>query len=323
MPLTLPLKSWPGKIREVKLGRTVAEGGSRSTSIIIGGENALPFHHFEGSVPRRPAIAYQIPDIEPPLSDWPDTLRSAFRDVLKDPIAWAKLVMEKHRARLICLNFIGANPDRANRPISECVDVLKAVMQAVSVPVIVQGYGPGEKNSELLAKCAEESRGEGITLASAVAEHYKTLAAATIAYDCNLVAESPIDVNLAKQLNILLTDMKVPPEKIIMDPLTGGLGYGFEYTYSVMERIRLQALGGDAMMSMPFLNFVGQEAWKTKEVKVPAEQMPTWGSQLERGVLWEAITAYGLLLSGSNLLVMRHPDAVAAVEKSIDELMAK
>ena len=319
MPISLPLKTWPGKIREITLGRTKEQGGTRSSTVTIGGENALPFHHFEGSIPNRPAIAWEIPDIDPVA--WPETVRQPYKVVIGDPVKWAKFVVDKHGAKIVCLNFLGANPDKQNRSIAECVDVFRAVLGAVGVPMIVQGYGTGEKNSELLAKCAETARGEGIVLASAVAEHYKTLAAATIAYDCILVAETPIDVNLAKQLNILLSDMNVPPEKIIMDPLTGGLGYGLEYTYSVMERIRLQALGGDAMMSMPFVNFIGQETWKTKEVKVPQELEPMWGEQLERGVLWEAVTAHALLLSGSNLLVMRHPTAIAHVEKAIDGLM--
>lgn len=321
MPLTLPIKTWPGTIREVTLGRTAEQGGTRTSAITIGGQNALPFHHFEGKIPHRPVIAFEIPDVDPSETDWPETVRMPYKEVLGDPVAWAKMVVERYGARLICLHFIGANPDKKNRTTTECVDTLKAVMAAVGVPIIVQGYGPGDKNSELLAKCAEECRGEGITLASAVAEHYKTVAAASIAYGCNLVAESPIDVNLAKQLNILLTDMNVPPERIIIDPLTGGLGYGYEYTYSVMERIRLQALGGDAMTCMPFINFVGQETWKVKEVKVPESMEPSWGSELDRGVLWEAITGHGLLLAGSDILVMRHPEAIQQVEKAIHQLM--
>lgn len=321
MALPLPLKTWPGSIREVTLGRTKNQGGTRTSILTIGGKKALPFHHFEGAIPHYPVIAFEVPDVNP--THWPETVREPYRSVSGDPVGWAKFVVEKHGAKMICLNFIGANPDKQNRPVAECVDVFKAVLSAVGVPIMVQGYGPGKKNSELLAKCAEVARGEGIVLASAVAEHYKTLAAATIAYDCILVAETPIDVNLAKQLNILLSDMNVPLERIIMDPLTGGLGYGFEYTYSVMERIRLQALGGDAMMSMPFVNFIGQETWKTKEVKVPESLEPMWGSELERGVLWEAITAHGLLLSGSSLLVMRHPTAIQQVEKAIDGLMER
>ncbi|MFH1861218.1 MAG: acetyl-CoA decarbonylase/synthase complex subunit delta [bacterium] len=323
MPLTLPFKTYPGKICQITLGRTASEGGSRSFSITIGGQQALPFHHFEGAIPHPPVIAFEIPDVVPPENDWSPTVRQPYQEVLGDPVAWAKRVVEEHNARLICLHFIGANPDRQDRPISECVDVFKAVHAAVSVPLMVQGYGPGEKNSELLAKCAEVAKGEGLTLASAVAEHYKTLAAATIAYGCNLVAETPIDVNLAKQLNILLCDMNVPADRILMDPLTGGLGYGYEYTYSVMERIRLQALGGDPMMSMPFINFVGQETWKTKEAKQLEAVEPSWGAELERGVLWEALTAHGLLLAGSDLLVMRHPQAIQMVEKAINELINK
>ncbi len=319
MPLTLPLRTWPGTIREVTLGRTAEKGGTRTPTLTIGGQKALPFHHFEGAIPHRPVIAFEIPDIDP--VHWPQTVREPYREVLGRPVAWAKLAVEKLGARLICLNFLGAHPDKQNRSVSECVDQFQEVLHAVGVPIMVQGYGPGEKNSELLARCAEVARGEGIVLASAVAEHYKTLAAATIAYDCLLVAETPIDVNLAKQLNILLTDMNVPAERILMDPLTGGLGYGFEYTYSVMERIRLQALGGDGLMQMPFVNFISQETWKTKEVKVPEAHEPMWGPETDRGVLWEAITAHGLLLAGSDLLVMRHPRAIQLVEKALDELM--
>lgn len=319
MSLPLPHKTWPGTIREVTLGRTAQHGGTRASTITIGGQNALPFHHFEGKIPHPPVIAFEVPDSEP--AQWPETVIEPYREVLGDPVAWAKLAVEKYDARMICLNFISANPDKQNRPIPECLDVFKAVLDAVKVPMIVQGYGPGEKNSELLARCAEVARGEGLVLASAVAEYYKTLAAAAIAYNCILVAETPIDVNLAKQLNILLGDMNVPSDRIIMDPLTGGLGYGFEYTYSVMERIRLQALGGDPMMQMPFINFIGQETWKVKEVKVPESLEPSWGSELDRGVLWEAVTAHGLLLAGSDLLVMRHPQAIQLVRKAIDEMM--
>jgi acetyl-CoA decarbonylase/synthase complex subunit delta len=321
MSPTLPLKTWPGKIREITLGRNKDQGGTRTSTITVGGQNGLPFHHFEGVIPHRPVIAWEIPDIDP--AAWAETVRDPFREVLGNPIAWAKMAVNNFQAKLVCLNFIGANPDKQNRPVAECVDLFLAVRDAVGVPLIVQGYGPGEKKSELLSRCAEAARGDGLLLASAVAEHYKTLAAAAIAYDCVLVAETPIDVNLAKQLNILLGDMNVPGDRIIMDPLTGGLGYGLEYTYSVMERIRLQALGGDAMINMPFLNFISQETWKTKEAKVPEALEPTWGPESDRGVLWEALTAHSLLLAGSDVLVMRHPRAIELVEKAIDDLMKK
>ncbi|RJP82242.1 MAG: acetyl-CoA decarbonylase/synthase complex subunit delta [Candidatus Zixiibacteriota bacterium] len=317
--MPLPTKTWPGKIREVALGRTAEQGGTRAFSLTIGGRQALPFHHFEGAVPHRPVIAYEIPDLDP--VHWPATVREPYREVLNDPVAWAKLAVEQFGAKMVCLNFLSANPDKQNRPVADCVALFQAVREAVPVPLIVQGYGPGEKNSELLARCAEVARGDGLVLASALAEHYKTLAAAAIAYDAVLVAETPIDVNLAKQLNILLSDMNVPLDRVLMDPLTGGLGYGLEYTYSVMERIHLQALGGDSMMNLPFINFVGQETWKTKEVKVPLTAEPSWGPELERGILWEAVTAQALLVAGSDLLVMRHPEAVRLVNKVIDELM--
>lgn len=306
-------------IGKVRIGNTSAEGGTRDFSIEVGGEDCLAFHHFEGSCPNRPVIAWEIPDVDP--MNWCETVREPYREMLADPVKWAAFAAGEKGARLLCLNLQGTKPDKENRSAQESADLVKAVLEAVKVPLIIQGPGPGEKQSEVLTACAEAVQGEGCLLASAVEDHYKTLVAAAIAYGHSVVAETPIDVNLCKQLNILITDLNFPFERIVSDPLTGGLGYGLEYTYSVMERIRLQAFGGDPMMQMPFINFVGREVWKVKEVKVPEEKEPLWGDKEKRGVLWEIATATSLLYAGTDILVMRHPDAIAETEKVIDELM--
>lgn len=308
-------------IRRVRIGNTTAEGGTRAFPVEVGGESCLPFHHFEGEMPLRPVVAWEVPDARP--DDWCDTVKEPYGGVLGDPVAWAKSVVESRGARLVCLDLRGTNPDRENRSAAEAADLLRRMLAKVKVPLIVKGAGPGEKQNEVLTACAEAGQGERLLLASAVEEDYKTIVAGAIAYGHAVVAETPIDVNLCKQLNILITDLRFQPEGIVIDPLTGGLGYGMEYTYSVMERIRLQALGGDAMMQMPFICFVGQEVWKVKEVKVPEEKEPLWGEREKRGVLWEIVTAVSLLYSGADILVMRHPEAIAAVEKVIDELMQK
>jgi acetyl-CoA decarbonylase/synthase complex subunit delta len=225
-------------------------------------------------------------------------------------------------ARLLCLDLRGTNPDRQDRPAAEAAALVKKLLAEVKVPLIVKGPGAGAKGNEVLTACAEAAQGERLLLASAVEENYKTIVAGAIAYGHAVVAETPIDVNLCKQLNILISEMQFPPERIVIDPLTGGLGYGLEYTYSVMERIRIQALGGDAMMQMPFICFAGAEVWKSKEVKVSVEKEPRWGDRAKRGVLWEIATAVPLLHAGAGILVMRHPEAIAAVEKTIDGLMA-
>lgn len=307
-------------VRRVRIGNTAEHGGTRAFSVEVGGETCLPFLHFEGEMPLRPVIAWEIPDVRP--DDWIGAVREPYAAVLDDPVAWARLAVEKMGARLLCLDLRGTRPDRQDRPAAEAAALVKRVLAAVKVPIVVRGPGPGEKQNEVLTACAEAAQGERALLASAVEGDYKTLVAGAIAYGHPVVAETPIDVNLCKQLNILISDMNFPPERIVIDPLTGGLGYGLEYTYSVMERIRIQALGGDAMMRMPFICFVGPEAWKAKEAKVPEEKEPLWGDRARRGVLWEIATAVPLLHAGADILVMRHPDAIAAVEKTIDGLMA-
>jgi len=308
-------------VRRVRIGNTAAQGGTRAFSVEVGGETCLPFLHFEGEMPLRPVIAWEIPDVRP--DDWVETVREPYAAVLDDPAAWARFAAEKMGARLLCLDLRGTNPDKQNRTAAEAAALVKKVLAEVKVPLIVKRHGPGEKGNEVLTACAEAAQGERVLLASAVEDDYKTLVAAAIAYGHTVVAETPIDVNLCKQLNILISDLHFPPEGIVIDPLTGGLGYGLEYTYSVMERIRIQALGGDAMTQMPFISFVGQEVWKTKEVKVPEEKEPRWGDRAKRGVLWEIATAVSLLHAGADILVMRHPEAIAAVEKEIDGLMKK
>ncbi len=303
----------------MRIGNTAAEGGTRAFSIEVGGEDCLPFHHFEGTYPNRPVIAWEVPDVRP--DDWCDTVKEPYGELLDDPIRWASFVTNEKGARLVCLNLRGTHSDKENRSEKEAAETVSRLLKEVKVPLIIQGPGAGEKQNEVLNACAEIAQGENCLLASAVEEHYKTVVATAIAYGHTVVAESPIDVNLCKQLNILITDLKFPPDKIIIDPLTGGLGYGLEYTYSVMERIRLQGLGGDGMMQMPFICFVGQETWKVKEVKVSEEKEPLWGDIKKRGILWEIATAVSLLYAGADILVMRHPEAIAAVEKAIDELV--
>jgi acetyl-CoA decarbonylase/synthase complex subunit delta len=302
-------KTWPGRIREVTLG-----GG-----LTVGGETALPLHRFDGEIPHRPVIALEVTDREP--RDWPDAVRAPFESVLKDPAAWARAAVEEHGADLVCLHLRTAHPDRGDRPADECAELARAVASAVAAPLILQGPGPSDKQDEVLRRCAEATEGRNCLLASAVEGHYRTLVAAAQAYGHSLVAESPIDVNLAKQLNILITEMSFPPERIVIDPLTGGLGYGLEYTYSVMERIRIQGLSGDTFLAMPFVCFVGAEVWKVKEARMPEADAPSWGDAVHRGILWEVSTAMALSAAGADILVLRHPESAALVRGALGDLV--
>jgi acetyl-CoA decarbonylase/synthase complex subunit delta len=303
-------KSWPGGLREVRLG-----SGSR-TPIAVGGARGLPLHTFEAAYPHRPVLALEVSDLVP--ASWPAAVCAPWGEVLGQPAAAAWRAVNEFGADLVMLDLGGTHPDRGNRTPEQAATDVRAVLDAVSCPLIVKGPGAGAKQNAVLSRVAEAASGEGLVLHSACQEDYKTLAAVAVAYGHVLVAESPIDINIAKQLSILLSEASVDLDRVLVDPLTGGLGYGLEYTYSVMERIRLAALAGEAMLSCPVLCLVGEEAWKTKEAKTPRAKEPRWGDEGPRGVNWEVATALPLLLAGADLLVLRHPEALARVRRQMD-----
>jgi acetyl-CoA decarbonylase/synthase, CODH/ACS complex subunit delta len=313
------IEKWQGKVLEVVIGATKSGGGSRGSVLALGGQSCFPFRNEEGAMPHGPAIAFEIYDSVP--SDWPDALTREFADVFPDPAAWAQKCVQKYKAQAICLRLQGAHPDAGNKSPEEEAKLLTRVLKAVSVPVIVQGCGDDDKDNVVLPACSEAAKGERLLIGSAVQDNYKTLVAAVMADGHSIIAESPIDVNIAKQLNILITDMGLAVDRIMIDPTIGALGYGLEYAYSIMERCRLSALSGDKMLAMPFVGFVGQEAWRAKEAKSSEAEFPGFGSDQERGTVWEAVTAAALIQSGCDLVVMRHPKAVETVRNYIDDLM--
>lgn len=315
MTVNLKPKKWPGAVRQVVLG-----AGSRKT-VTVGGAAGLPLHAFEVALPCRPALALEITDADP--HGWVQTVRAPWGKALGHPGEAARMAVEEFGADLVMVHLVGTHPDRGDRSVDQALDDVRAVMKAVQVPVMVKGPGTGRKQNDVLSRVAEVLSGEGLVLHSACQEDYKTLAAVSVAYGHVLVAESPIDLNIAKQVNILLSDANVEPGRVLMDPLTGGLGYGLEYTYSVMERMRLAALGGDAMLSAPILCLVGEEAWKTKEAKQTQEKEPGWGDAARRGVNWEISTAVPLLHAGADVLVLRHPEALARVRGYVDQWYSK
>jgi acetyl-CoA decarbonylase/synthase complex subunit delta len=310
MTLNLKPKTWPGALREVRLG-----AGSRAP-ITIGGGKGLPLHTFEASFPHRPVLALEVTDVEPRA--WPEAVRAAWDGVLGQPAAAARRAVEEFGADLVMLHLAGTHPDRGDRTPDQAVADVRAVLDAIRCPLIVKGPGAGAKQNAVLSRVAEAAGGEGLVLHAASQDDYKTLAAVAVAYGHVLVAESPIDINIAKQLSILLSEASVNLDRVLIDPLTGGLGYGLEYTYSVMERIRLAALAGEAMLSSPVMCLVGEEAWKAKEAKTPQSKEPLWGDEAARGVNWEIATALPLLLAGADVLVLRHPAALARLRTQID-----
>lgn len=319
MPIELVKDSWPGSVRTVTIGATPEEGGTRSQTVTVGGEKALPFMHFEAEMRHRPVVAIEIKDRRP--DDWSPLLLETWAEVVDDPAAWAKAA-EEAGADLLQLTLSATDLDGNETTPEAAVATVKAVLEASGLPLIIFGPGQAELDNALLVPIANATKGERILLGICEDKNYRTIVAAAMANDHLVNARSPMDVNLAKQLNILISDMNMPLDRIIMDPTTGALGYGIEYGYSAMERLRLAALQGDAMTQLPMLVTPGFEAWKTKESKVGDDVPEEWGDWMDRAINWETLTAITLLESGADILVLRHPESVRRVKKAIDDLMA-
>lgn len=312
------IEKWQDKVSEVTLGATKESGGSRASIIKIGGETGIYFIKGEDTCPNLPVVAMEIWDMEPEA--WPDTLKSNFGSVLNNPAEWAKVCVEKFKADLVCLRLASVHPDAKNSTPEEAGKTLENVLKAVNVPLIVIGSGSHEKDNDVIVRCSEVARGENCLFGIAAQDNYKTLTAACLSGGHCIISEAPIDINIAKQLNILICDMQFPLDKIVIHHATGALGYGLEYTYSIMERTRLAGLSGDKMLSIPLINFVGHEVWRTKEAKAGDEVAGDWGATKDRGPLLETVTACAYLNAGADILVMNHPKAVEETKRVIKEL---
>ncbi len=307
---------WSGGVNEITLGATKDKGGSRTKTFTIGGAKSIPFMDFEGNPGQKPVVAMDVYDVPP--EDWPETLTRPFADVLNDPAQWARKCVEQYGADVICLKLDGIHPDKGNKSAEQTAKTVKSILAAVGVPLIIWGCEHDEKDNEVMPKVSQAAKGESCLLGVVTQDSYKTLTATCLADGHSLITLAPVDINIAKQVNILVSEMDFPLNRIVMFQSTGALGYGMEYTYSIQERERLAALTGDKMMSMPVICDVGHEAWRTKESKSEDSEVPQWGPRDERGPMWEAITAVGLLQSGVDIIRMNHPKAVATVKKCID-----
>ncbi|MBU0962185.1 MAG: acetyl-CoA decarbonylase/synthase complex subunit delta [Proteobacteria bacterium] len=284
----------------------------------VGGSSSMPFQLFEGVHPNKPLIAMEVADVKP--DEWPETLTKHFSDVLDNPVAWAQKCVKIYGAEAIAISLGSTDPNGMNRPAAEAAKVAAAVIAAVDVPIIVWGCGNSEKDTETLRDITSVIGDKKVCLSPLEDSNYRTVGATAMAFQHPIVAASPIDVNLAKQLNILLENLGVPLDKVLMDPSIGALGYGIEYTYSVMERIRIAALTQqDDKLQVPIICNLGCEVWKAKETKLPSDDMI--GDQEIRGIMMEALTASCMLMAGGEIMIMRHPKAIAMAKSLISGLM--
>jgi acetyl-CoA decarbonylase/synthase complex subunit delta len=305
-----------GTVNRVTIGAAKENGGTRSSTVTVGGSHNVVYGGSPEDVGEKPVIAMDVIDSKP--EDWPDTLSESYQDVLDSPGDWAKKCVEELGAELLCVKFDGIHPDKGDKDADHAVKVAKDVLQAVGVPVVLWGCGNDEKDNQVMPKVSEAAKGENCLIGTVKEDNYKSLTAIALADGHNLITEAPLDINISKQVNILVSDMGFPLERIVTFQATGALGYGMEYSYSIQERQRLAALGGDKMMAMPIICDVGYESWRAKEAKLT--DVTGWGDVKDRGPMWEATTAICLLQAGADIIRMRHPRAVAIVKGFISQI---
>ncbi len=315
MAFEIPKTAYSGKIKEIKLGK-----GDKA--VTVGGETAYPFYLFEGAMPNLPRIAMEVYDTPP--EEWPEAALEPFAGVTDDPVAWAQKCIRDYGAEMICLQLLSTDPNGLDRSAKEAAAVVKKVADAIDVPLIVWGTANHDKDAVVLREVAELCQNKRLILGPVEEADHKKIGAAAIGYKHTVVASSPIDINLAKQLNILLGNLGVPDNLLVMDPTVSSIGYGIEYCYSVMERMRMAALTQqDEKLQFPIICNIGREAWKTKEARISGKEDPRMGDAKKRGILLEAMSATALLLAGADVLIMRHPEAIKLVREMIADLTAK
>ena len=302
-----------GRINAVTLG-------TGDKAVVIGGQNVLPFYTFDAEMPNAPRIGIEISDL---AGEWTAPALKEFYAGCTTMADYAKKAETMEGADFLCLHFESADPNGANRSVEDCVADARAVAEAVSMPIVVMGCKNIEKDGELFSKIAEALQGKNILVLSARSEDYKTVGASVaLAYGQKVGAETADDINLAKQLNIMLKGLTVPAESIVMNVGTAAVGYGYEYVASTLDRVRLAALDqSDADLQMPIIAPVSPDSWGVKESTASAEDEPAWGDQEERAIGMEVATAAADLTGGADAVIMRHPAAVATIKKFINELV--
>lgn len=313
MAFTAKTAPYSGKINAVTLG-------TGDKAIVIGGQNVMPFYTFDAPIEHAPKIGVEVSDA---AASWDTPELKAFYDGCVTMADFAKKAAAIPGADFLCLHFESADPNGANRSVADCVADAKAVSEAVDLPIVVMGCKNIEKDGELFSKIAEALQGKNILTLSARSEDYKTVGASVaLAYGQKVGAETADDINLAKQLNIMLKGLSIQPESIVMNIGTAAVGYGYEYVASTLDRVRLAALAqSDADLQMPIMAPVSPDAWSVKEASATEEDEPAWGSREERAIEMEVSTAAANLTGGADAVIMRHPAAIATIKKFITELV--
>ncbi len=311
-------EKWIGKINEITIGATKEDGGTRTSVVKVGGHTTLPFLTFEGEMGNKPVVAGFISDVVP---DWPDAVKKAIGDEINNPVEWAQKNVEEFGVDLISLKLIGADPAGKDASPDECAKVVEDVLKGVGVPLIIWGCGDDEKDNAVLPPCSQVAKGENCLIGSAKETNYMTIVAICKADKHKIISEAPVDINIGKQVNILLQDAGFDLKDVVMYQTTAALGYGFDYVYTILERARIAGLKGDELMAAPQICDVAGETYRVKEAVADEDVLPGWGTIEKRAPMWEAVCANVYLQAGADILILAHPDAISITKEVIDRSM--
>lgn len=313
----MPFKAKP-QVFSAAIG--TLEIGTGEHALAMGGENVYPLYAFDAPYTNPPRVGIVVSDLG--TTGWAPGLVQFYADCPDVPAMAAKACTVPG-AEFVCLEFDGADPNGEDKGVEDCVALAKAVAEKTSLPLVIMGSKNAEKDAVLFEKVAEVLQGKNVLFMSAKEENYKAVGAAVgLAWGQKVSAESAVDINLAKQLNLLLTQLGVKGENMAMDVGTAAAGYGFEYVASTMERVKTTALGqNDAALQMPIITPVSADAWGVKESLAEEADMPDWGPREERGINMEIVTAAACLASGSNAVILRHPESIKTISALTRALM--
>ncbi|MCC8051079.1 MAG: acetyl-CoA decarbonylase/synthase complex subunit delta [Clostridiales bacterium] len=313
MPFTAKSGKFNAKINTVEVG-------TGDKAIKLGGENVFPFYTFDDAVENAPKVGIEITDGG--MESEPECVQKLYEGCAS-VVDMAKKAVTFEGVDFLSLRLEGGDPNGKNKSTEELIQIVKDVADAVDVPLVVCGCKNVEKDAELLDKAAAALDGKNAMILAAKEENYKTIgASAGLAYKQVVGAESAVDINLAKQLNVLLTQLGVDSKTIVMNAGTAAVGYGFDYVISTLDRVKAAALSqGDATLQMPIITPVASETWTVKESTASEADMPEWGNLEERGIDMEVETAAAVLAAGSDAVILKHPESVRAIKTMISELM--
>lgn len=313
MGLEIPKQRYSGKVVQTMFGADREHGGTRGKTYVIGGSDSLPFHAFESERIVTPLIGMEVVDT---LRGIDDVSKASMGDIIEDPVRWARTCENEWNADFINVKLKSANPEEENRSPEECASLVSEILKATTLPLVIYGCGSAEKDAKVIDAVSQAAAKERVFLGPADQDNYKTIAAAALSNGHGVIGFANLDINIAKQIVILLMDFGVRREDIMVDPLQAALGMGIEYTYSTLERLRNGALMGDQSLQVPMIcdcsvAFTAREA---------IEMNPDMGDTLERAINWETITAHTSLLAGVDLIVVRHPESLKRVKKILSSL---